>query len=216
MRYVGGMARLVHIDAELVRSQRGWMRPPSTGEAAWRATRPRDPGGVEPWFALTPRSPGVDTRVGGSAGPGVAASLETFGGMTGPAFAAALGDGSGVDEVILGGNPVPLGTPAPEHPKAFDRYSCIRIAIYAEGVARGRQCLLVGSMRARGANDLAGIQTFVGRAPVSEDLLRGEERLALLIDVPEDETFILELRWRLCGSDLETTLGFRGVTGYLL
>src|SRR5687767_11860768 len=130
------MARLRYIDVALLGSARAGFRPPLLPGPAWKATRPRGAAGstgltgIDPWFELTPRACAIDTRVSGGDGVGVAASLETHGGVTGPDLASAALGREGLDppEVTLGGCVVQPGTPAPDDLAELERQCTVRIA----------------------------------------------------------------------------------------
>ncbi len=204
----------MHIDATLLHGPQPSFPTSSLSTASWKAARPRDPALVEPWFELSPRRPSIDTRVSATTG-GVAAILESYGGITGPGLAA-RGRDTDLEEIVLGGNPVPPGTPAPDHPHAYQRQCTIRIAVAAESLRRGQQCLLVASVRALDEFERSVVQTLVGRTLVSEDVVVGDDRLALLLDAPADGAFGCEIWLRLAGTGRDARLGFRGVQAFLL
>ena len=202
------MARLLHVGANVLLAQRDCMRPPPEGGGV-KVARPRTPTTVEPWFELSPRHPLVDSRVREGI-EGVAASLETFGGVTGPA----VPTDREAEEVVLGGHPVPGGTLAPDDLAHFDRQCTARVAVAAQGLARPRECLVVVAVRGLGERGVR-VQAFVGRELVGEDLVVGDDRVAALFELHgEDVSF--ELRLRLAGPDRDSMLGIRGVLGYLL
>lgn len=203
------MASLVHVGVGVLLAQRDAMRPPPEGGGN-KVSRPRIPTAVESWFDLSPRHPLVDSRVRGGI-EGVAASLETFGGVTGPT----LHVDRDADEVVLGGHHVARGTLAPEDLSLFDRQCTARVAVAAEGLDRPRECLVIVAVRGLGAQGLARVQTFVGRELVGEDLVYGEDRMAALVELRGDDV-VFELRLRLAGPDRDSKLGIRGVQGYLL
>jgi hypothetical protein len=179
----------------------------------WRPARPRQAAAVEPWIALTPEAPSSDTRVGGRLGPGVVATLETFGGLTGPAVLA--GDDAGAERVpiVLGGAIVPPGTPPPDDAATFAQRCAVRLRVRAEHLGRGRQCLLVFALRGEGP---VIVQSFVGLVPVAEDAVHGEDRIAFAVDADDAGGLALALVLRVCGTDPGVRLGVRGVVGYLL
>lgn len=181
---------------------------------AWRPSRPHPAAGVEPWLQLTPDAPTADTRVGPGVGPAVVATLETFGGITGPSVAAT--EGGDRPPVVLGGAPLPVGSPPPDTPGAFRRQCAIAVVLRADELPRGRQCLLVFAVRADGPSHRAIVQSFAGVVPIAEDLVEGEDRLAFAIDADDRGGLAIDLSLRLCGTDPGTRLGLRGVVGYLL
>jgi hypothetical protein len=203
------VARLVHVGLGTLLAQRDEMRPPPDGGGI-KASRPRQPTTVEAWFELSPRHPWVDTRVREGI-EGLAASLETFGGVTGPGLA---GDRE-ADEVVLGGHFVAGGTLAPEDLSVFDRQCTARIAVAADGLSRPRECLVVVAVRGLGEQGRARVQTFVGRELVGEDFVYGEDRIAVLAEL-RGELATFELRLRLAGPDHDSKLGIQGVQGHLL
>jgi hypothetical protein len=203
------VARLVHVGVGTLLAQRDAMRPPPEAGGI-KASRPRHPSAVEPWFELSARHPWIDTRVREGI-EGVAASLETFGGMTGPGI---VGERE-ADEIVLGGHHVAAGTLAPEHLSAFDRQCTARLAVAADGLARPRECLVMIAVRGIGDQGRARVQTFVGRELVGEDFVYGEDRLAALVELRGDHA-TFELRLRLAGPDRDSRLGIVGVHGHLL
>lgn len=205
------MARLHHVAAATVLAQ--WPADgPSTGGPTWKPSHPTPVGAVEPWFALTPRVPWVDNRLGTKSDAGVAATLETFGGVTGPS---ALVPGSESAPAVLGGQAVPPGTPSPPTVGEFSRYSHARIALDAEGIPTGHQCLLLVAVRALPPREVAAVQLFVGTDHIADDPITGEDRLALVVDVPDGGRLALDIRLRLVGGPTER-LAILGVAGHLL
>jgi hypothetical protein len=203
------VARLIHVGYGVLLAQRDAMRPPPDG-GGMKASRPRLPTAVEPWFELSPRHPLVDSRVREGI-EGVAASLETFGGVTGPNIVV----DREIDEIVLGGHHVASGTLAPEDLSAFDRQCTARIAVAADGLARPRECLVVAAVRGLGAENRARVQTFVGRELVAEDFVYGDDRIAALVELRGDDV-VFELRLRLAGPEHDAKLSIRGVHGTLL
>jgi hypothetical protein len=155
-------------------------------------------------------SPGV--------GLGVAADMQTFGGITGPA----VGDGgTGRDPgdpalVVLGGNAVPPETPEPTTVETFERQCTLRVSIACDGLDPGRQCLLVTAVRASGPDERCMVQVFLGTTLLATPVLTGEDRIAVLADAPKDGRLACALWFRLCGRDRRVRLGVHGVAGHLL
>ena len=205
------MARLHHVRLQTVVAQRS-TEAPATGGPSWKASHPIPHGAVEPWFQLTPRVPSIDTRVGRSGEVGVAAVLECFGAVTGPS---AMLPGGTEASAVLGGQPAAPGTPAPAAAAEFGRHSHVKIAVDAEGLSSGRQCLLVIAVRGLGTSERAAVQIFAGTAFVGEDQVQGEDRLAVLLDVPDHGRLAIDLRLRLVGG-LATRLAIHGVDAHLL
>jgi hypothetical protein len=205
------MARLHHVSRELLaRAGRG----PEPGPApTWRPGRPRGAVGVEPWFQLTPDAPSADTRVG--AGLGVVATLETFGGITGPTLHG-LDPDADPPPVVLGGAAMPPGSAPPDRAIDFARGCAIRIVLRAADLGRDRQGLIVVGLRGETPPRHAIVQSFVGLAPVAEDAVTGEDRLAFALDAGAGGGLSVDLVLRLCGADPGVRLGVRGVVGYLL
>jgi hypothetical protein len=212
------MARLRYIDAGLLSAARATFRPPLLPGPSWKAARPRATSGLEPWFELTPRACAIDTRVTGGDGVGVAASLETHGGVTGPDLGAAAFARDGLDppEVTLGGCVVQPGTPAPDDLAELERQCTVRIAASADDLARGGQLLLLVAVRGLGDGDSAIVQSLVGHELVGEDLVRGEDRLGALVDIGIAGAFSFEVWLRLAGPTPRARLGVRGAQGFLL
>ena len=207
------MARLHPVRASTVLSQ--WPNDgPTTGGPTWKPSHPTPVGAVEPWFSLTPRVPALDNRLGTKSDTGVAATLETFGGVTGPS-ALVAGSGSEAWPAVLGGQAVPPGTPAPPSVAEFSRYSHARIALEAEGIPTGRECLLLVAVRALPPREVAAVQVFVGTDHIADDPVTAEDRLALLVDVPDGGRLALDVRLRLVGGPTER-LAILGVAGHLL
>lgn len=191
------------------------MPSPILAGASWKPARPDAPdAALAPWFSLTPRSPSVDSRVGDSDAE-LSATLATFGGVTGPRpREAGLPDGVETPPVVLGGNPVPPGTPP--GPVAHRTRQCTaRLRIAAEGLGPARQCLVLAAVTALGGRDHR-VQLLLGESSLGEDRVAGEERLAVLLEVPDDGTLRVELWLRLASSDVDAQLGVRGVLGHLL
>ncbi|MCA9709182.1 MAG: hypothetical protein KDK70_25280 [Myxococcales bacterium] len=209
------MARLHHVSREQLLALRPSLQGPRVGEASWKAAHPEGPDAALPaWFSLTPRSPSIDSRVGGS-DVELTATLETFGGVTGPRVAALERIGAAEPPaVVLGGNPVPPGTPAGPV-EARTRQCTVRLRLLAEGVPRGRQCLVLLAVCALGSGEHR-VQLLLGEATLAEDVIHGEDRLAVLLDVPNDGHLQVDLWLRLCASDAGAQLGVRGAQGHLL
>ncbi len=211
------MARLHHVPVHTVVAQRP-SSGPVTGGPTWKASLPTPSRAVEPWFSLTPQVPSVDNRLGSSSDAGIAATLETFGSVTGPSVsghAVKSAAGSEAWPAVLGGLPVPPGTPAPAADTEFFRYSHARIALDADGLGRGRQCLLLVAVRAVGPGEQAGVQLFAGTECIGEDPVTGDDRIGALIDVPDHGALALDIRLRLVGAPA-ARLAILGVQGHLL
>lgn len=207
------MARLHHVSRELL--ARAGLGPEPGPAPTWRPGRPRGGGGVEPWFQLTPDAPSADTRVGAGMGPGVVATLETFGGVTGPALHALDLEGD-PPAVVLGGAAAAAASPPPAHPADFTRGCAIRIVVRAGDLGRDRQALVVVGVRGDGPPRHAIVQSFAGLVPIAEDAVSGEDRLAFAVDAAADGGLSVDLVLRVCGIDPGVRLGVRGVVGYLL
>lgn len=209
------MARLHHVSREQLMALRSSMQGPVAEGSAWKVTHPDGPDAAVPaWFALTPRSPSIDSRVGDS-DVELTATMATFGGITGPqVVASAHPGGAEAPAVVLGGNPVAPGTPAGPA-RARTRQCTVRLCLAAEGLARGRQCLVLAAVRAMGSGEHV-VQLLLAETILGEDLVRGEDRLAVLLDVPDDGRLRLELWLRLCSHDTGAQLGVRGIQGHLL
>lgn len=189
------------------------MRGPAADGPTWKAVRPDGTGqAVAPWFSLTPRSPSVDSRIGGS-DVELSATMATFGGLTGPRSTVGLVDGAEPPPVVLGGNPVAPGTPA--GPVAARPRQCtVRLRLAAEGIAGDHQCLLLAAVCALSPD--CRVQVLLGELALGELTVHGEDRLAILVEVPDDGRLVMELWLRLCSLDPEARLGVRGIEGHLL
>lgn len=191
------------------------MQGPVAEGFSWKVAHPDGPDAALPaWFSLTPRSPSIDSRVGDS-DIELTATMATFGGITGPGLAAA-GHGSGAEPppVTLGGNPLPPGAPAgPVGARA--RQCTARLRLLAEGLRSDRQCLVLAAVSALGSGEHR-VQLLLGESVVAEDSIRGEDRIAVLLDVPADGRLLLDLWLRLCSHDPGAQLGIRGFQGHLL
>lgn len=168
---------------------------------------------MEPWFQLTPDAPSADTRIG--AGPGIVATLETFGGVTGPVVHGGELEGD-PPAVVLGGAAGVPGSPAPARTADFTRGCAVRILLRADELGPERQALIIVGLRGDPAPRHAVVQSFVGLQPIAEDLVSGEDRLAFAVDAAADGGLAVDLVLRLCGIDSAVRLGVRGVVGYLL
>ncbi len=175
--------------------------------SSWRPTRPGGDDPVPAWFSLTPRAPSADTRVGG--GPGLLATLETSGGVTGPGTV----DGA---TVTLGGAMVSPGAAAPASFESFAHDCTIRLALAASGLRRGAQALIVFAVGTESAEERAIVQSFAGLVPVGEDLVFGDDAVSFCVDAGDDGALGLRLVLRLCATERRPRLGLRGVVGYLL
>ena len=91
----------------------------------------------------------------------------------------------------------------------------MRLRLSAEGLAPGRQCLVLVAVATMGGRDHR-VQLMLGETMLGEDRVRGEDRLGVLLDVPDDGRLLLELWLRLASSDAEAHLGVRGIQGHLL
>jgi hypothetical protein len=189
------------------------MRGPATDGPTWKAVRPDASGSaVAPWFSLTPRSPSVDSRIGGS-DVELSATLSTYGGVTGPRTTAGLVDGAEPPPVVLGGNPVAPGAP-PGPVAARSRQCAVRLRIATEGIAGEHQCLVLAAVCALCPD--CRVQVLLGEVALGELTLAGEDRVAVLVDVPDDGRLVMELWLRLCSLDPDARLGVRGIEGHLL
>lgn len=211
------MARPVYVSRAQLQAVSASMRGPAADGPSWKAVRPEGAGSaVAPWFSLTPRSPSVDSRVGGS-DVELTATMATFGGITGPRSTIGLGGGL-VDDadappVVLGGNPVAPGTPA--GPVAARPRQCtVRLRIAAEGIAGDHQCLVLAAVCALSPD--CRVQVLLGELALGELTVAGEDRIAVLVDVPDDGRLVMELWLRLASRDPDARLGVRGMEGHLL
>lgn len=206
------MPRLHHVPLRTVVSQTPSTRL-ATGGPTWKPSHPVPRGAIEPWFSLTPRGSAVDNRTVGAADEGVAATLETFGSVTGPS---ATFSGAGEAwPAVLGGQPVAPGTPGPTAEAEFLRHSHACVALDADGLGQGRQCLLLVAVRAVGPTERAAVQVFVGTEFVAEDQIHQEERIAVLVDIADNGRLRIDLRLRLVGG-YDARLALLGVTGHRL
>lgn len=199
------MARLHHITKAMLSA--AGPAPKIEPGSSWRPSRPGGDDPVPPWFTLTPRAPSADTRVGG--GPGLLATLETSGGMTGPGAV----DGA---IVTLGGAMVSPGAAAPASFESFAHDCTIRLSLAASGLRRGAQALVVFSVATESAQQRATVQSFAGLVPVGEDIVYGDDAISFCVDGGDDGALGLRLVLRLCASEHRPRLGLRGVVGYLL
>lgn len=210
------MARLIEVSAASVAQARTRLSAPAMAGGRFKVSRPGTPAMLEPWFELTPRLPCIDSRVSVGSG-GVVAWLETYGGVTGPALARpSTGDAVGDDEIVLAGNPAPPGTPGPESVEGFRRQCAIRVAIMAQDLEPNRQLLLIIPARGLGPTGEATFQVFLASHALAQDQVRGDDRLAVLLQVPSDGRLCNELWIRLCGHGPDAAVGIRGVQGILL
>lgn len=209
------MALLHYVSREQLRALRAPSPTPEPEGATWKVSHPDGPDAAVPaWFSLTPRSPSIDSRVGAS-DVELSASMATFGGITGPGVAPARRASGGVPPpVVLGGNPVAPGTPA----GALDertRQCAVRLRLAAEGLGRGRQCLVLAAVSAVGTGDHR-VQILLGDTTVAEDPVGKDERIAVLLEVPNDGRLQLEMWLRLASSGARAQLGVGGIEGHLL
>lgn len=211
------MARPLYVSRTQLLAVSASMRGPAADGPSWKAVRPEGGGeAVAPWFSLTPRSPSVDSRIGGS-DVELSATMATFGGITGPRSTTGIEGGLEGDAepppVVLGGNPVAPGTPAGPV-AARPRQCAVRLRIAAEGIAGDHQCLLLAAVCALSPD--CRVQVLLGELALGELTLYGEDRLAILVEVPDDGRLVMELWLRLCSLDPEARLGVRGIEGHLL
>lgn len=212
---VDTVAPLHYVDREQLTALRSSMQGPHTEGLSWKVSHPDGPDAALPaWFTLTPRSPTLDSRVGG-ADVELTATLETFGGVTGPPVASPKRTG-GIEppSVVLGGNPSPLGAP-PGSVRTRQGQCTARLRLLAEGLGRGRQCLILAAVAALGSGEHR-LQLVLGASVIAEDPILGEERIAVLFEVPTDGHLLLDLWLRLCSADAGARLGVRGMQGHLL
>ncbi len=203
---MNGLARLIHVDRDtLARARVGFEAMPPVPDG-WKVTRPRHVDGLGAWFELTPHAPFIDSRVGTGA-PGVAATLETFGGMTGPA----VPEHAAEDDVILGGGVAAAGAAAPADVEELKRQSGLRVCVVADELPGDRQCLLLLAVR---GYDAPLVQIFLGRVGIEERPVHGDERLAMVLPAPGE--LAVDVRVRLAGHAASSRLGVMGVQGFLL
>jgi len=207
------VARPLYVSRAQLLAVSGSMRGPAADGPTWKAVRPDGSGSaVAPWFSLTPRSPSVDSRIGGS-DVELSATMATFGGITGPRATAGLVDGAEPPPVVLGGSPVAPGTPA--GPVAARPRQCtVRLRLAAEGIAGDHQCLLLAAVSALSPD--CRVQVLLGELALGELTLAGEDRIAVLVEVPDDGRLVMELWLRLASLDPDARLGVRGMEGHLL
>jgi hypothetical protein len=153
----------------------------------------------------------MDTRVARSAG--LLATLETYGGVTGPS---ALGSDSEGPTVVLGGATVVRGAPAPATFEGFSRDCAIVLTLRADGLGAGRQAMVVVGVTTPAPDRHAVVQSFAGLLPIAEDVVAGDDRIAFCIDGGDDGKLAIRLAVRLCDSGERVRLGVRGAVGYLL
>lgn len=207
------MARPLYVSRTQLLAVSASMRGPAADGPTWKAVRPDGTGeAVAPWFSLSPRSPSVDSRIGGS-DVEISATMATFGGITGPRSTVGLIDGAEPPPVVLGGNPVAPGTPAGPI-AARSRQCSLRLRLAAEGIAGDHQCLVLTAVC--GLSPDCRVQVLLGELVLGELVIAGEDRIALLVEVPEDGHLVMELWLRLCSPDPEARLGVRGIEGHLL
>lgn len=207
------MARPLYVSRAQLLAVDASMRGPAADDSSWKAVRPDGTGAaVSPWFSLTPRSPSVDSRIGGS-DVELTATLATFGGITGPRSVVGLVDGAEPPPVVLGGNPVAPGTPA--GPVAARPRQCTaRLRMAVEGVDGDHQCLVLVAVC--GLSPDCRVQVLLGELALGELTVAGEDRIAILVEIPDDGRLVMELWLRLCSLDPDARLGVRGIEGHLL
>jgi hypothetical protein len=207
------VARPLYVSRAQLLAVRTSMRGPAADGQSWKAVRPDATGdAVAPWFALTPRSPSIDSRIGGS-DIELTATMATFGGVTGPRSTIGLVDGPEPPPVVLGGNPVAPGTPA--GPVAARPRQCsMRLRIAAEGIVGDHQCLVLAAVC--GLSPDCRVQVLLGELALGELTVTSEDRVAILVEVPDDGRLVVELWLRLASLDPEARLGVRGIEGHLL
>lgn len=210
------MARLIHVPASTVAAAKSNLQAPSLPANRFKVSRPGRPAVVEPWFELTPQLPWVDSRVTAGSG-GVVAWLEIYGGVTRPGtLSTSTEPRTDEAEVVLAGNPVPRGTGAPDAVTGFGRSCSMRVAVLAQDVDPARQLLLIVPARGADPYERASYQTFLGLHPMTEDEVRGDDRIAVLLDVPADGKLDLEVWIRLCGTGPDDAIALAGAVGILL
>lgn len=207
------MARLHHVSSGVLTGTTAGASLP-TRSTGFKATPPAARVGVEPWFSLTPGSPTFDTRVSAGDAPGVAATLESWGAVTGPDVP------HGPDAwLVLGGHAVVPGTPAPAVVDALRKHSVARIAVTSEELAGSRQILVLVSVRSLVPEGDASVQVLLGTHMVGEDAIArapaGDDRIAVLIDALPGAAVSFELSLRLAGA-ASARLAVLGVAGHLL
>jgi hypothetical protein len=207
------LAKLIHVTRGKLAAAAETFEPVPEAGPQWKARRPSGGTVLDPWFELTAASPWIDTRVVRSDSPGVAAALETYGGLTGPDHQAEPLEPADQREVVLGGNVVAPRTPPPTAPAEFRRQCCVRLSFEAEGLEGERQCLVLFALRGR---EGPIVQSFAGLHPIGETSIHGAERLAVLVDVPLGGQLELDLWLRLAASHAGAVFGVRGVQVYLL
>jgi hypothetical protein len=207
------LAKLIHVTRGKLAAAAETFDPVPEAGPQWKARRPSAGSALDPWFELTTASPWIDTRVVRSDSPGVAAALETYGGLTGPEHQAESLEPADQREVVLGGNAVAPGSPPPTAAADFRRQCAARLAFEAEGLGGERQCLVLFALRGR---DGPVVQSFAGLHPIGETSVHGAERLAILVDVPVGGQLALDLWLRLAATHARSVLGVRGVQVYLL
>lgn len=189
------------------------MRGPATDGPPWKAVRPEgSAAAVPPWFSLTPRSPSVDSRIGGS-DVELTATMATFGGITGPHATMGVTDGAEPPPVVLGGNPVAPGAPA--GPVSMRPRQCtVRLRLAAEGIEGDHQCLLLAAVCAPTPD--CRVQVLLGELALGEVTVATEDCIAVLVETPLDGRLVLELWLRLASASADARLGVRGIVGHLL
>lgn len=211
------MARLIHIAASLVSANPSTPRVSETDTGA-RVNRPRSLDVVTPWFQLSPSAPNVDSRVSPGVGVSVVAALRVFGAMLGPDVRGGGGPESAESrEMVLGGNPSPMGATPPLDAREFARGCSVGVSLHASGVPAHAQCLLLFGLRGRGPDERAMVDVFAGVVPVGTASIVGDDQLPLLVDVPNGGSAVgFDVWLRLTGDSGSAALGVRGVAGFLL
>ena len=190
--------------AALARARSTFEPSPALRPATGLARAQRTHTAVAPWFDLTPRAPQVDTRVDGNP-VGVAATLETFGGVTGPGLPAPPEPG-----VLVAGNPAAPGSEAQLSLGDLRRQCGLRLCLDAPSPDRAGACLIL--LRVTGS-DSAFVQLYLGAVPLAEHLVTRPTSLAVLVE-PEGP-LTLDLRARLAGS-ARASLLIHGAQGFTL
>lgn len=206
------MARPVYVSREQLLAVRTSMRGPAA-DPSWKAARPEGTGdAVAPWFSLSPRSPSIDSHVGGS-DVELSATMATYGGLTGPRTTVGLVDGAEPPPVVLGGNPVAPGTPAGAV-AVRPRQCAVRLRVAAEGIVGDHQLLVLVALCSLSPD--CRVQVLLGELALGELTIGAEDRVAILVEVPEDGRLLVELWLRLASLDADARLGVRGIQGHLL
>lgn len=169
---------------------------------------------LDTFLTMTPLTPYVHTYDATNPGaPYGVGWLSFFGTYIGYGGSNSLETLHEANEVLLGGNPVPLSNKAIVDVRAdIFRRSAMQLTFRGINVSTNNQYLLIFHLK---GEVMPTAQFFVGTELAREEQIHLQQQVALLMDVPDDNIYVC-IYIRIASNNPSEMMRFKGVDIFLL